>query len=177
MTAFVGPSYQLGIGKAAFDRSVNLYLLGMETPGKAPFIMDSVPGYALFADLGGAVRGCLTTNDRTFFVAGSTFYEVDSAGVKTARGSLKTSSGPVDIEYGVFQVVMTDGANGYVFTLASNVFQADHVGCLLRVRPGRLPRQLLPIRAARHRAVHDHRDQRRHLDRRARLRDCRGGAG
>ena len=39
---FVGPSYTLALRKGAQDRSVNLHLVGMETPGKAPFIMDSV---------------------------------------------------------------------------------------------------------------------------------------
>lgn len=123
MTSFVGPSYSLTLRKADIQRSVNLHLVGMETPGKAPFVLQSVPGYALFSTLGAQVRGCLTTNDRTFFVAGSSLYEVYSNGAAVLRGTLGTSTGPVELTYGTSQLVMVDGPNGYVLTLSTNVFQ------------------------------------------------------
>lgn len=122
MNSFVGPSYTLALGKADIQRSVNLYLVGMEAPGKAPYVLDSVPGYSVFADLGAVIRGGLFTNDRAFFVAGSTLYELSSAGVSTSRGTLATSTGPVEMEYGVTQLVIVDGLNGYSLTLASNAF-------------------------------------------------------
>src|SRR5205807_1310855 len=60
---FVGPSYSLALKKADIQRSINLHLVGLESPGKAPFILNSVPGYSVFANPGVAIRGCLTTND------------------------------------------------------------------------------------------------------------------
>ena len=119
---FAGPSYTLALRKADIQRSVNMYLVGMEAPGKAPFVLDSVPGYSLFSNLGAVIRGRQFTNDRAFFVAGSILYELTSTGVMTSRGTLSTATGYVEMEYGVTQLVLVDGANGYVLTLATNVF-------------------------------------------------------
>ena len=123
MTPFIGPAYTLSLRKAAIDDAINCYLVGMEVPGKAPFVMFEVPGYPLFSNLGAPVRGCLTTNDRTFFVAGTGLYEISANGTFVSRGTLITSSGAVEIAYGTSQLVIVDGANGYVLTLATNVFQ------------------------------------------------------
>ncbi len=123
MLPFVGPSYALATRKASVQRAVNLYLVGMETPSKAPFIMDSIPGLAVFANPGAAVRGIETVAGRTFAVTGSTLYEVSAAGVLTARGTLGSLAGTVRMTYGLFQLVIVDGATGYVLTLATNVFQ------------------------------------------------------
>jgi hypothetical protein len=122
MTPFVGPSYTLALRKADVQRSVNLHLVGMESPGKAPFVLQSVPGYALFATGAGAARGCLKTNDRVFFVLGSGLYELNIAGTLTLKGTLATSTGPVSMAYGISQLVVVDGTNGYVLTLATDVF-------------------------------------------------------
>lgn len=122
MLPFVGPSYALANRKASVQRSVNLYLLGMETPSKAPFIMQAVPGLTLFASLGAEIRGTFEAAGRSFFVAGSTLYEISSSGASTARGTLSTSTGPVDFAWGTTQLVIVDGPNGYVLTLASNTF-------------------------------------------------------
>src|SRR6185369_5272348 len=121
MTPFVGPSYSLALRKADVQRSVNMHLVGMETPGKAPFVLQSVPGYTLFADLGAPVRGMLTTNDRTFAVAGAKLYELAS-GAATELGTLATSTGPVGMVYGTSQLVLVDGPYGYVLTLATDAF-------------------------------------------------------
>lgn len=123
MLPFVGPSYVLATLKASVQRSVNLYLVGMETPSKAPFIMDSVPGLAVFCTLGAPVRGVFKTNDRAFAVAGQALYEINADGTFESRGQLATSTGPVEIEYGLFQLVIVDGTHGYVLTLADNTFQ------------------------------------------------------
>jgi hypothetical protein len=119
---FVGPSYSLTTYKASAQRSVNMHLVGMETPSKAPFILDAVPGLAVFCDMGSPIRGSIDANGRCFVVAGSTLYEVSSAGVKTARGTLLTTTGAVWMRWGLTQLVIVDGANGYTLTLGSNVF-------------------------------------------------------
>lgn len=117
---FVGPSYSLATYKASSQRSVNLYLVGMETPSKAPFILDAVPGLTLFAELGAEIRGSLRADGRCFVVAGYTLYEVDANGAKTARGTLNTGQGPVSMAWGTTQLVIVDGVSGYVLTLATN---------------------------------------------------------
>lgn len=119
---FVGVSYTLATRQASAQRAVNLYLQAMETPSKAGVIMRAVPGLVLFSTLGAAVRGCIEASGRCFFVAGSSLYELASDGTATNRGTLLTSSGNVGMAWGTTQLVITDGPNGYVFTLASNAF-------------------------------------------------------
>lgn len=121
MLPFVGPSYTLAVRQASAQRSVNLYLQTMETPSKAAYILRQVPGLTSLAPLGAAIRGAICAANRSFFVAGSTLYEV-SGSTATSRGTLLTSSGEVGMAWGTTQLVITDGPNGYVFTLASNAF-------------------------------------------------------
>lgn len=119
---FVGPSYQLSNRKASSQRSVNLFLVGMETPSKAPFIMQAVPGLALFASLGAEVRGMYEAAGRTFVAAGGSLYEVFANGTSVSRGALLTTTGPVEMAWGTTELVLVDGANGYVLNLGTNAF-------------------------------------------------------
>ncbi len=122
---FIGPAYELRQRKAAYQRAVNLYLSGLETPDKSPFLMESAPGLILRATIGGECRGMIENADgRTFAVYGSTLYELLSDYTATARGTLFTSTGTVSLAYGLFQLVLVDGPNGYVFTLSDNTFQS-----------------------------------------------------
>jgi hypothetical protein len=95
---FVGGSYALAVRTADVQRAVNLYPALVEsTSGKAPAILESIPGLSLFATLGMEVRGIKQAAGRVFVVAGSTLYELASDGTATSRGTLSTSSGPVDM--------------------------------------------------------------------------------
>ncbi len=122
MTPFVGPSYNLALRKADVQRSINMHLVGLESPGKAPFVLQSVPGYTALASATGEVRGGLKTNDRTFWVIGQTLYEQTAPTTLLARGTVATSTGPVSMAYGVTQLVIVDGENGYVYTLGTDDF-------------------------------------------------------
>jgi len=122
MLPFVGPSYTLATRKAAIDRAVNLYLVGLETPSKAPWIMVSIPGLIQRWSLSGEIRGAIEVGNRAFVVAGSTLYELFSGYTSSVLGTLATSTGVVDMAYGLFQVVLVDGGNGYVLTLATSSF-------------------------------------------------------
>lgn len=122
MIAFVGPSYALATRKAEIQRAVNLCLVKMEAVAKSPYILQSVEGLVSRNTVTGAFRGAIETNSRAFAVYGSTLYEVFADYTMTSRGTLTTSTGNVSMAYGLFQVVMVDGPNGYVFTLATNVF-------------------------------------------------------
>ena len=119
---FVGPSYQTFDGRASRSRSVNLYLAAMEAPAKAQFVLASVPGLIQRAASGAVVRGCIDAGGRAFVVAGSTLYELSAAWGLTARGTLSTSSGIVSMAWGLTQLVVADGPNGYVLNLGTNAF-------------------------------------------------------
>lgn len=120
---FVGPSYTVFDGRASRSRAVNLFLAPMENPSKAQFVMASAPGLIQRSNAGSVVRGAINAGDRAFFVAGSTLYELDSAFGITARGTLATSSGEVGMAWGLAQLVIVDGPNGYVLRLSSNIFE------------------------------------------------------
>jgi len=122
--SIVGPSYSLQTRKAAVQRAVNLMLRAVE-PGneKGGYYLQQTPGLTLFGTtLGAEIRGAYKAGSRLFVVAGNTLYEVSSAGVGTSRGTLNTNTGPVDMQVGVNQLVIVDGQNGYVLTLATNAF-------------------------------------------------------
>lgn len=119
---FVGPSYRLANRKAAIDRAVNLALVAMETPGKAPWMLEPIPGLILRWSLGAELRGGIEVGSRAFVVAGATLYEIFSDYTSTSRGTLSTSTGTVSMAYGLTQLVMVDGANGYTLTTSTNTF-------------------------------------------------------
>lgn len=120
---FVGPSYPLATGKADRQRSVNLFLQRIETDGKAKFILQSVPGLATFAaSLGEPIRGTIEVGTRAFAIAGAVVYELHADGTTDVLGSISTTSGPVSMAYGLFQLVIADGG-AYAFSLATNTFQ------------------------------------------------------
>jgi hypothetical protein len=119
---FAGPSYQLETRKASQQRSVNLFLAGMETQSKAAFILQSAPGLDLATTGVGVTRGVLPVGGRLFGVFGSGLYEIGSTGALTLLGSLASSTGECSMEYGLTQLVVVDGTRGYVLTLSSNAF-------------------------------------------------------
>lgn len=132
----VSGSYQLRVRKADVQRSVNLFPSIVESgTGKAPAILQSIPGLVLFADLGAPIRGMFSAKGRLYAVAGSGLKELSSAAAITARGTLLTSTGPVGMDQNLNQLIITDGANGYVSPFATNVFaQIGGAGWLGSVR-------------------------------------------
>lgn len=122
MLPFVGPSYQLSTRKASVQRSVNLYLVGMETPSKDSFILQSVPGLSLFASLPGEIRGMCEAAGRSFVVAGDKLCELTAGGAFTVLGTLLTTTGPVEMAWGTQQLVVVDGPSGYVYSTNLGTF-------------------------------------------------------
>jgi len=119
----VGPSYLLlADRKSASQRSVNLYMQEIEGLGEdVQAVLRSVPGLVTDVVLGDIARGTYATDTRRFIVAGNTLYEL-TTGTAVSRGTLVSSSGYVNMKHGRDQLVLVDGANGYVLNLISNVF-------------------------------------------------------
>lgn len=119
----VGPTYT--IDDATFDaqRCVNLFPEASESgSSKSVARLRGTPGKELGVTAGGGpMRGCMTTSGgRCFFVSGNTLYELSTAFVATSRGTLNTVNGRVRFAENGTQVMMVDGTNGYIFTLATN---------------------------------------------------------
>lgn len=113
----VGPSYQRSDRKTGVQRSVNLRLRATENG----FVLESIEGLRTLVTLPATIRGTYATDEgRWFVVAGSKLYEVTSDGTYTERGALASSSGFVSMKNGLYQLLIVDGPNGYVFTFATN---------------------------------------------------------
>ena len=120
----VGQSYNLTTRKADVQRSINLFPSIVESgSGKSPAILQSIPGLTLFSTPTGAVRGLFYTSENSMYaVAGNKFYHISSLGVATEQGTLSTATGSVDITQNLNQIIIVDGANGYTYTFAGNIF-------------------------------------------------------
>ena len=128
LPAFIGAAYMARSPNVAADRLINLIPEVVETPkGKHVAAYYGTPGLRLTHTLSGSggIRGLATvsTTGRVFAVRGNTLYELFSGGTSLSRGTLNTNSGAVELSDNGVQLVMVDGTNGYVLTLATNVFQ------------------------------------------------------
>jgi hypothetical protein len=115
---------------------VNLYpeMEGPEAKNVAALI--GTPGLELFKKIGTLPQGCrglfTTARDRLLMVIGASLYEVNPNGTSVIRGHLNTVIGPVSFaesdkqpdpsSAAVSEVMMVDGANGYILNTATNVF-------------------------------------------------------
>ena len=116
-----GPSYHLQDRKAAIQSAINCYPKRLEGDN---VMMQSTPGEVLIATLPGEVRNSRNVEGRWFVVAGNTLYEMTAVGAYTVRGTLSSSAGFVGMADNMTQLAFVDGANLYIFTLASNVLTA-----------------------------------------------------
>lgn len=82
------------------------------------------PGYT---DVGesftsGSNRGVyVTSTDRMFVIVSNKLVEMSTSEVFTTRGTIGTSSGQCNMTDNGTQLFITDGTNGYILTLATNV--------------------------------------------------------
>lgn len=122
--AFVGPSYPLDSRVASVERAVNLVPVPVESPNAArKAAYRDLPGLVLKASLGGAIRGALRTNGRSFVVAGSSILEVASGFTTTSRGSIG-GAGWADFSGNQTQVAVTSGGLLYVMDRSGTSFSA-----------------------------------------------------
>jgi hypothetical protein len=124
---FIGGSYTLASLNIDCQRCVNLLLQVDEvTQGKKRLSLVGTPGLKLFSEGASTDTGNRgewnSSVGRAFTVIGSTVYEIDSVGARTAIGTLNTASGPVSISDNGLQLMLVDGVNGWIFTFATNLF-------------------------------------------------------
>lgn len=125
---FIGATYPLKSTKADCQRCLNLYPELTESrsaPNGEIGYFQKVPGMRLLATIGtGPIRGAYVTNTgRLAVVSGNKLYSVTYAWVAKESGTLDTSSGPVDMADNGSQLMVVDGASGYVVSLITGAFQ------------------------------------------------------
>jgi len=123
--AFVGGSYESEAVTADAERTVNFYVENMQSEGATTRkTLYPIPGVEELSAGGiGPGRAHFFMDDREFAVIATTLYEIDSGGALTARGTVALDDNPATISSngdGGGELFITSGANGYVYTLATD---------------------------------------------------------
>ena len=122
---FAGGAYQGRSTNVSSETCINLYL---ERGKNGESLVGTAGSTVLVTPKVGEVRGGIAYNDLAYFVVGDTFYEVNSAGTATSRGTLNTSSGRVSMAHnGVRtganqQIMIVDGTDGWYFNNVATTF-------------------------------------------------------
>lgn len=122
---FVGGAYEGRSSNVSPETCINLFyekgVSGESLVGTAGSTIHVTPTFA-------EVRGGIAYNEKAYFVVGNTFYEVNSAGTATSRGTLNTSTGLVSLAHnGVRdsanqQIMIVDGTDGWYFDNDATTF-------------------------------------------------------
>lgn len=122
---FIGGSYQGRSTNVSPETCVNLFV---EAGKGGNALVGTAGSTVLVTPAFGEVRGGIAYNGLAYFVVGNTFYEVNSGGTATSRGTLNTSSGRVSLAHnGVRpganqQIMIVDGTDGWIFDNAATTF-------------------------------------------------------
>jgi hypothetical protein len=115
----VGGAYEGRSSNIAPELAINWFV--EKTTSGDPSLVSTPGDTTLVTPKVGEVRGGIEYNDKAYFVVGNTFYEVNSSGVATSRGSLTTSKGRVSMAHnGVRtganqQIFIADGTQRYIY--------------------------------------------------------------
>jgi hypothetical protein len=121
----VYPLFSLGqAGKSVTvtaQTHINVYAEPSDDKSSLNFF--GTPGTEPFVSLGETpIRAMFEVGDLMYVVHRQTLYEINNAGVVTARGTLTTGEGRVDMSSNGVQLGIVDGANLYVYKYADQSF-------------------------------------------------------
>lgn len=124
---FVGPSYQSQSVNADAQMAMNWFPEILESgQGKSAMALYPTPGLQLQYQIGNdPVRGTLPAfNGRTFFVAGTSLWELLATGATVQHVGIVNDGNPVSMTVGGApgnsQILIASGGLGYSFNLATN---------------------------------------------------------
>ena len=127
---FIGPTYQSRSQNISVDRSINFFPEINPQDAKSIMALIGTPGTSLFANCGqGPLRGMHVWNNQIWAVSGNQVYSVTTTGSVASVGSIGTSAGRVSmVDNGISvaglggsQMMIADGANGYIVTQTANM--------------------------------------------------------
>lgn len=114
---FVGPFYTSRSLNANAQRAVNCFLELDNASPRAPVALYGSPGtVARFTLPTSPVRGAIKQGAYSYWVAGNTLYRVDAAYNVVTLGVIGTSTGQVGMTTNGAQVLIVDGAAGWLAT-------------------------------------------------------------
>lgn len=120
------PLFGLGLqGKSpdvTANTLINAYYEFQREADRTQSVIYGTPGFTEVADQGASPwRGLLPFGDVLYGVNGNTFYRINNAWVVTAKGTLTTSSGRVDITTDGLNIVVVDGGEIYYYNIAADI--------------------------------------------------------
>lgn len=123
-TPILGSAYVTRSVNAADSRMINLYAEMVPEAGKMPAFLQRCPGLALRGTVGvGPIRGLWEHGGYMYVVSGTTFYQVSSTYVATAKGTV-TGTGPVSMADNGTQIMIAASPSGYIYNTLTDVFGA-----------------------------------------------------
>lgn len=118
---FIGQSYQARSSNVDAQRTLNCFVELDESNGRAPLALYGTPGLRKVLTLPTyPVRGGIAEAGYAWVVAGSVVYRIAQDFTYTVVGSVNTSSGQVGIASNGSQLIVVDGTNGYIVTVATS---------------------------------------------------------
>jgi hypothetical protein len=106
------------------QKRINCYMEVQPRDDRARVAFYGTPGLELFASFGDTpIRGVYSKGDLFYVVHRGTFYSVNNAAVKTALGTIGTTTGKVYMADNGSQLMLTDGTNGYIYTFDTPTLQ------------------------------------------------------
>lgn len=124
------PMFGSGLAGKSFvvtrQRRLNCYLETRQDGDKTDVAVYGTPGlvaaFAPTTPLSQPLRGFLGTQTALYIVAYNQFQSLSSVGASLASGILGTSAGLVSMAFSTIQVVIADGAAGYLYVPATSTF-------------------------------------------------------
>ncbi len=122
---FLGGAYAGRSSNLSPETCINLFY---ERGASGESLVGTAGSTVLVVPKVGEVRGGIAYNDLAYFVVGNTFYEINSAGTATSRGTLNTSTGLISLAHnGVRpsanqQIMVVDGTDGWIFDNTNTTF-------------------------------------------------------
>ena len=119
---FVGPAYA---GRSSYwdgQDCVNLFPVEDSAGGKSTAALVGTPGLVAWTSLtpGEPVRGMCPGGDGNLYaVCGTCLFQITPQGQPTILGTLETETGAVSMTQNGQQMLVADGANGYLVTFSS----------------------------------------------------------
>jgi len=119
---FVGGAYDGRSRIIDSARCINWYPEKESPESKEVAALVPTPGVTTFATLSGISRGERKVGNTLFVVSGGNLFSLNAAGVSTNLGTLNTTTGNVSITDNGTQLMIVDGANGYIWNISTSTF-------------------------------------------------------
>ena len=120
--ALFGMGLRAGSAAVAAESRVNCYYDIRKTAEGAEIMVRGTPGSYQWVSLPSSpIRGIHPVGSVLYVVAYDTLYSITTTGIIARLGSIGTNVNAVSMSDNTFQLIIVDGAAGYIFTIATGI--------------------------------------------------------